>query len=495
MHSLKDNVLLIVGNADVTVHLMIFVIICGMFSAVGFAESAYMSYILTDSDNVYYYLAVLFAIKITVPFLIYTSDSVYKHNVMLPVDDAARSYLWNLTLTGDPEWVKDNKNIGSSIETGIVTIKNILDSITGLIKPVVKTVSSIVFICSITNAGFICIFTVMTTLCLGIHLTMSDYVEYKDLKTAHKHQIDMAEDQSKNILNRILNYKGEQAVKNIIEAYASKNLSLLTLRLKEVSKFVLLDSVNIVLHILSVAFLVYNADNVKLTPILYVCADKVANGAWDIVFKLRYISRLASEWGPLEKCLKSYLPYEKGNALLACDDLPFLDIETQICGPSGCGKTTFMKKTVIRLFKKLSPGQFIYMDQHMRLLKSDRSILNIMSDDLVDGRLMNVNMLLYYALQLNIDNIINSDTIHELFIEPSGGEEKRIMILRALLPLLLSASTVKIIFNDEITSGLDIDNWRNVRGIIEELKIDGIKFVTIDHHELPLTVDRMRVYV
>ena len=156
-----------------------------------------------------------------------------------------------------------------------------------------------------------------------------------------------------------------------------------------------------------------------------------------------------------------------------------------LVGPSGCGKTTFMKKNIIDLFINSYPGQFIYMDQHMRLIKTDRTILSVMSDDLPNPLQMEIHVLLSFAKMLQIDKIINVSTLHQPFHDGvSGGEEKRIMILRTLLPLILNVHYVEVVFNDEITAGLDDDAWEHTRKLVTILKSKGIKFVTIDHHHI-----------
>ena len=95
---------------------------------------------------------------------------------------------------------------------------------------------------------------------------------------------------------------------------------------------------------------------------------------------------------------------------------------------------------------------------------------------------MDLNELYKYAQYLGIENIINENTIYKQFNKPSGGETKRILILKSFMPILEDKSKIKYIFNDEITAGLDEDNWFRVRNLIELLQEKGIKFITIDHH-------------
>ena len=65
----------------------------------------------------------------------------------------------------------------------------------------------------------------------------------------------------------------------------------------------------------------------------------------------------------------------------------------------------------------------------------------------------------------------------------SGGEKKRIIFLKNILPILLNTSKVLIAFLDEVSAGLDESSFANVRIMIEEVKQKGVKVVSIDHHE------------
>jgi ABC-type phosphate transport system ATPase subunit len=91
--------------------------------------------------------------------------------------------------------------------------------------------------------------------------------------------------------------------------------------------------------------------------------------------------------------------------------------------------------------------------------------------------------LLHHADLLGIENIINKDTLHKPFSNPSGGEKKRIVFLKCVLPILLDSSTVMIAFLDEVSAGLDAVSFAKVRIMIEEMKTKGVNVVSIDHHE------------
>jgi ABC-type multidrug transport system ATPase subunit len=105
-----------------------------------------------------------------------------------------------------------------------------------------------------------------------------------------------------------------------------------------------------------------------------------------------------------------------------------------------------------------------------------------MSDFLGDNPL-DEEILLRYARKLGIGNLFTD--INTKFENPSGGEEKRILFLRAVLGILMNVSEVKCVFLDEITAGLDETSRGKVLALIKELRDDyGISFVIIAHHEI-----------
>jgi ABC-type transport system involved in cytochrome bd biosynthesis fused ATPase/permease subunit len=163
--------------------------------------------------------------------------------------------------------------------------------------------------------------------------------------------------------------------------------------------------------------------------------------------------------------------------------------EIRLIGKSGAGKTTYLRNLVINASYKYALGEFLYLDQKMKLPKSTDSILSIMGE-LVKYSI-DIDLLCKYSEILGIENIINRETIYESFlIQPSGGEEKRILILRAIIGILMGKCRCRLIFNDEITAGLDEESWSKVRQVIDILKRDfRVFFITIDHHNITDVVE------
>jgi ABC-type lipoprotein export system ATPase subunit len=478
-----ENLVLIVSMSNVGLSLIAYLCTCVCLSIVGYIESTYMSYVMTDPESVYYYLFIIGVTKSINPILEYISTIIYCRYIMTKLDKTSNEYYWNLVIDAHPEWLMNNKNIHTNIKKGICAITETFGNITPLVRPLFRFISSLIFIVSITSIGFICILIMPIIIYLGYCVTYQNHTKRKFITNKHINFINMANDQAKNILNRVLNYKGQQTINNIIKTYNNEISELLEQRMQSEVSFLAMDLLLAIIQVSLVTIIVYYSNDIKLTPVIYMSIQTIKGSTWSLMTRLRIISERSSGWGPMEKCLKSYKTYTKKHNNLQLN-IPVKYNEVQLFGTSGCGKTTFMRKTVIDIFINSYPGQYIYMDQHMQLIKTDRTILSVMSDDLAHPSHMNIQTLLLYSKMLQIDNIINDSTIHKSFNLPSGGEEKRIMILRTLLPLILDNHNIKVVFNDEITAGLDYKAWENTRILINIFKSRGIKFVTIDHHPM-----------
>ncbi len=158
--------------------------------------------------------------------------------------------------------------------------------------------------------------------------------------------------------------------------------------------------------------------------------------------------------------------------------------EVELIGPSGCGKTTLMRKIIAEICSKFMLGYILYIDQ-FACLPLGLTIIEYYSSAFTDGKVPEnfEKELLHHAECLGIANVINRDNLKKPFSVPSGGERKRIIFLRYILPILMDSSDVMIAFLDEVSAGLDTDSFYKVRLMIENIKVKGVKVVSIDHHE------------
>jgi len=164
--------------------------------------------------------------------------------------------------------------------------------------------------------------------------------------------------------------------------------------------------------------------------------------------------------------------------------------EVVLIGPSGCGKTTLMKRIIAEISEKFMTGFMLYIDQ-FACVPSGQDIYEYFASAFLNqpnqsNRDLPENFkdaLLKLATRLGIFNVINENTLHKPFSNPSGGEKKRIIFLRYVFPILMGVSNVMIAFLDEVSAGLDAEAFTKVRLIIEEIKAMNVKVVSIDHHQ------------
>jgi len=220
------------------------------------------------------------------------------------------------------------------------------------------------------------------------------------------------------------------------------------------------------------------------------------SNTWQLFAKCRNILTSSDSWGSYEDFMHVYTTCSASKALTNVTDLTrfspvFSEFnehnEIHIKGNSGSGKTTWIHNIIISMKMHYISG-WIYLPQQSVFSKEFGTIYEIMTSSLPRNHNIpedEINFTLCkYAKQLGLDSLINANVLDAKFHRPSGGEVTRITILIEFLPILLGLKEIVLIFIDEI-SGLDVNNYRKVRAIIEDLKRDkNIKFVTIEHQDL-----------
>jgi ABC-type uncharacterized transport system YnjBCD ATPase subunit len=193
-------------------------------------------------------------------------------------------------------------------------------------------------------------------------------------------------------------------------------------------------------------------------------------------------------------------------------------MEIRLSGCSGCGKSTLMKHIISQICDKFMIGGFIlYIDQFgsvpqgmtMEMYFSSafprgprvlRSAPHPSFEEGFEGGHASPlsapissadcwrEGLFTYAKALGIFNIVNPVTLQQSFTTTttttniSGGEIKRLIFLRYVLPILTGVSKVQIMFLDEVSAGLDEASFCMVRTLLEQIKAMGVRVVSIDHH-------------
>ena len=133
------------------------------------------------------------------------------------------------------------------------------------------------------------------------------------------------------------------------------------------------------------------------------------------------------------------------------------------------------------LFSSKVDNRILYIDQSA-FIPRGQSVQYFFTSVFPEGPPDGFEKSLYQiSYDLGIENLVNEKTMSKCFKKPSGGEIKRLILLRHIFPILMNVSNVQIAFLDEVSAGLDKETVLKVRKLIEQLKDKGITVISIDH--------------
>lgn len=453
-----------------------------------YKEALLLSQIVTDINNVQNYIIQLLIFNVTSSIVTNYYNRLKQKDLLPTIQRVSRNYFWTLFEKADPDWLEGIDALHTVVSDGVMTIRSVINQSLHFIKPIIQSFSQMVVVISLIGIkGLIVIVVILLIMSLGMVVIYYDFKSMKELKKETTDDKENVRHKSENFLIDLLNGRGKQARIDIVNSWVSledkKRIHSMKIT-KYYNYLEILHTVVLSLTILYISTIISGKEFIGA----FFAINKTCDTAWWLFNSLSSVMQNISEWGSIERILKEYVPLKTKptEEMLPQNVLPMLKTssEIKIGGESGAGKTTWIFRKVIALYKKYKVGQWIYLTQNMVLSKSERSIYKIMSDYLPTTTSINLEILFEYSHLLGIDNVINSNTIHQKFNKPSGGEVKRILFLRSILPILMFVSTVKVIFCDEISAGLDTNSWYYIRNVMTILKEQhGIKFVNIDHHE------------
>jgi ABC-type transport system involved in cytochrome bd biosynthesis fused ATPase/permease subunit len=414
--------------------------------------------------------------------------------VLIYIKESRTKYYWQLWNKADLDWLndksQDSKEIKTSITKGVDTIHNMVLSITRFLKPFFDVIATISVVANIAGSkALLSIFSTFLLFFAGMFMMRDNYLKRKQINKETNPFSSYLTILTQSAFESLLNGRGDNLVDEIVEKETMVYKMSKSLRIKIDINYTIIETVLNIIIILNTIYISNHIQNFLLIIPIYQQIDKACWRIWLIFSQTSFLIEQASEWAALEEFLIAYKKEEIHkkeeftNILSEYFDEYKSHREIRLIGKSGCGKTTTMKRIVIDHFRKFNHC-FLYLDQKMQIPISSKLKIGEFIKELCDKH-NDIDHIIYkYANELCIDNIINMDTINEIFKSPSGGEEKRIMILRTFLPIILDQKNIKIVFCDEITAGLDDENWIIIRSMFEKLKKDkAIIFINIDHHD------------
>jgi ABC-type transporter Mla maintaining outer membrane lipid asymmetry ATPase subunit MlaF len=222
---------------------------------------------------------------------------------------------------------------------------------------------------------------------------------------------------------------------------------------------------------------------------IYIVIQPMFWNSWYLFCTVKSLVVSTSSWVQFEEFMDTSrpLPVDVIEPTSAADMMKIFKNpafkEIRIIGNSGDGKSYLIKKIISQICDRFALGFIIYIDQFTSLPQG--MTLKQYFSSAFQNPVECMHKLFEYAEILGISNIVNEQNIEMPFSNPSGGETKKLVLLRYILPILMGESNIMILFLDEVSAGLDDISFTKVRSLIEEVKAKGVKVVSIDHHEYP----------
>ena len=420
------------------------------------------------------------------------------------INDTMILHYWNIMDQAKIEWLlcQNSRELHRNIKTGVSCLDGTIRQISGICNPLFTAITSIVVIREYFKESNSVAYVTMVILMIGIismgsRLLKWSYVKNKELNKKTEPIEDWLYNEVEIIPVSKINGRGDQSIKKIVETLSNTTKEYHNLNTQTNNKYNTIDTVQSLSLLIVIIWLAQVVD--KFVLLVPICnkLKTACNRMWWIFHTIHNGSNRAARWTTFEDILKR-VKFERTVVKRDWDDIKDLSTilgfdvpndvaEICISGKSGSGKSTIIKKILARLYLYSNEIKWLYMDQRMKVIESScvkvRDFVTEYLPKDIRCTKDTERQIIHWAEKLLISKVINLKTLDKPFSSPSGGEEKRIMILRTLLPLLMEISSVEIIFADEITAGLDNTSWQAVRDILVSLKERGIRIIQIDHHE------------
>lgn len=398
-----------------------------------------------------------------------------------------RKYLTILIQQSNIDWlnIKHTSNIYSSVQDGVGALLQTMQFFIKVFDPIIQTIGNLCVIYSFIGFDIIYVVTCFSFLfALGLIMLRWDFLKREQINIDSNPLSNYNVNLSNNFLVHRLNGKSSLVINKIIKNFIYKikhNVDI-------TSKVQYGYSINEIIGCLFIYAIISHLSNSLTIPLIIASYRAIVTGIdriWWLFHMFNNSSKNASEWGSLKKLLHEFIPENEAvekNQLFEYTILGKKYDEYQIIGESGKGKSTWMKQELIHLYRRYV-NKWIYFEQNMVIPKSKIITIRDFLDD--ENYHYDETHVFNWSSMLNLNSIINYNTYNKPFKNPSGGEIKRIIILKKILPIVLYKRNVKILFCDEITAGLDAKNQMSVRKLLNILKNNfGIVIVNIDHHDI-----------
>lgn len=490
--SIFVNLFEILGKKELFNNFRNICILAGIQIAATYYQTVVTTTLITEKVDIRFNLKLLLGISFFITLVSYVISDYKKKYFFSKFEEETKRRFWSHFAQSSADFLNEEKdNIFTAIMDGSHALNSICYQGIWILQPITQIIMQLYIVLKFCGFYVLMLFaSLLTIFFFGIYTLKIAYDNRKSIQKVSTERREQNRNFSKNFPSEVINGHGPLAVETFVSNEKENyNLSLSNdLERNKYSKLLECWSDFLMYLLFDTLYTSPSKQNI----VVFYAIQNSFQFSWWLFNMTNNLLQSASAWGKLEDLIEKHQIRND-----PIDDIDLNQIvpnfrrgdEVRIIAPSGGGKTTWMTDTVYKCMDKFRPGQIMYLPQNMSVNLGDRPICDIMSDYCKDN--FNKQKLYIMSKDLGIDNIINEDTINEKFQKPSMGEEKRILFLRSILPILSNPKNdVKVIFCDEITSGLDHRSQENssfqkMRNVINMLKkLYKISFVTIDHHDI-----------
>ena len=393
-----------------------------------------------------------------------------------------RTFYHNLMANVDCEYlhVRRGETLNSAIRDGVRAMISTLEFAFKFVNPILQTIGTMLILTQKLNTMLVGATLVCTALTWVVGMKVLQW-EYNQRE---KTNLETNSIESQN------NYLANNFLYEMLDGFADKAVYKLTrnsmLKNKKHLDITFMTKLGYTLNELCSLMMIYvlSTQLVQKKPGLILAAYTVItnciNNAWWLFHMFNTAAKSAAEWSPMERALDMHRNPPQNTTPALQVSLPTAR-EYHIAGESGAGKSTWMLRQVISLYYARTDS-WVYFDQNMSIDPNTKNIREYFHEECES---VSVERICYWASKLKLEHKIHLGCMDSKFKGLSGGEQKRICVLRKLIPILERKRTVKYIFCDEVTSGIDVTLRNEIRNLFQyvmNLNHSSILF-WIDHHE------------
>lgn len=416
--------------------------------------------------------------------------------ISVPIEQYVNNYYLTLIQRADMKWYTELESrkthpLNVDITSGTHALIHVIDTLIDLIEPIIKLCSSISVLCFVAGKYSLIVFVFVSILVLlGCIILRWNYHVQKVIKKQITPKNEYVRTLATNFLTEIINGHGNETKKLMLDTIKSSRDLEQNHRNKLSNYYSWIEGVQHMLVGLG-TWLISGTNNLYTIGGIYTIVNSTCEKSWWLFNRIHGMFITGADWGNLEYILEQYQPK------IASKDVaepfnPSTYIQEfthhrniRLGGDSGCGKSTYMQLLVEKIYSE-HENVIVYLPQLTNVPKTDHITAYQYLTLFVHRYVVNLKQeILAYCDAVGLNHLINKETIDKPFARPSGGEQKRLVVLQRILPLLINPyhHGKKIVCLDEVSTGLDQEARNRMYRLLNTIK--GVHILVIDHDISP----------